>query len=84
MIGGAFRAHIQASQLRSGQPVFVVPATPGIPRAPKLGPIPTDGALMTVTDYLFGCASRGAVVCYAPTGEEPVPTADGEDQGGAA
>lgn len=81
LIAGARRAHIQASQLRSGQAVFVVPSSPGVPRAPKLGAIPADGALMTVTDYLLGCASRGSIVCYEPDGE--VPAEASEDQGGA-
>ncbi len=68
-IAGAHRAHIPAYQLRTGQRVFAVPRDDSTPRgAPingrPLGAIPVDGAEFAITEYLLGCAQRGAITCY--------------------
>ncbi len=68
-VGNAHRAHIQASQLRSGQRVYAVPRDETTPRGgpvggKPLGPIPIAGAELVITEYLLGCAQRGAITCY--------------------
>jgi len=50
-----------------GQRAFVLPRGEGIPRGPGLDPIPREGAVLTVTDYLFGAIQRGALAAYEPS-----------------
>ncbi len=60
------RKHIPICAVSLGQRVFVLPRGDGIPRGPGLEPLPREGAVLTVTDYLFGAIQRGAVTAYEP------------------
>ncbi len=78
MVAGILREHIPVNQLRGGEVVFVVPRDATTPRAPKLGPIPEGGSDLAVTEYILGCAQRGAVICYGRTPESAPAPAGGE------
>ena len=60
------RKHIPICVVSLGQRVFVLPRGDGIPRGPGLEPLPREGAVLTITDYLFGAIQRGAVTAYEP------------------
>lgn len=60
------RKHIPICAVSLGQRAFVLPRGEGIPRGPGLGPIPPEGMVLILTDYLFGAIQRGAVSAYEP------------------
>lgn len=60
------RKHIPICAVSTGQRVFLVPRGDGIPRGPGLEPLPREGVVQTITDYLFGAIQRGAVTAYEP------------------
>lgn len=64
------REHIPSYQLHMGQRILAVPRDATTPRGPKFGPIPAEGMELVVTDYIFGCVQRGAILAY------PVPPAE--------
>jgi hypothetical protein len=61
------RKHIPICAVSLGQRVFVLPRGDGIPRGPGLEPLPREGAVLTITEYLFGAIQRGGVTAYEPS-----------------
>jgi hypothetical protein len=62
---------LQVSDLKPGARLLFVPVREGIARGPKLAPIPMQGAVLAVTDYLIGCVKRGSLQAFARDLKEP-------------